>query len=243
MTRSRGMGGLVAGVLLGCAAAPSSATVLTFDLFTDPGKTTYVANGTTIPGGYGDNVIDFDPAGPVGGTYVRYGSGGGFTPDVTLDYHWITKANHAEHFAPEFQTWHPQYGDLDHVVYRYNGSMATWAGIMIFTPAAGYQVTLETFDIAGYVADRGGYDYAVIQDVGLPGESTLWTNASTAPGTGHLTLSPSVTVQGGHTLSLYFNADGNLGIDNVRFTQSLIPEPASAALLLAGAGLLLRRTR
>lgn len=222
----------------------ANATVLTFDHFTDAAKTTYAANGTTILATYGDNVSDFDPAAPSGAFYFRYGSGGGTTPNITLGYRWITKADHTNSGTPEFQMWDPGYGDLSHVVYRFNGAPATWAGIMLFTPAAGYQVTLESFDIAGFGSSQTEYDYAVFKDFGTEGESTLWSDTSTAPGAGHLTLSPSITVQAGHTLALYFNADGNLGIDNVRFSESLIPEPASLALLIAATGVFtLRRER
>jgi len=229
---------------LGLAASTAAhATVLTFDQYTDAAKTTYRANGATLLAQYGDNVTDFDPAGvQPGGVYYRYGSGGGFTPDVTLEYRWVEKANHSNVGVPEFQMWDSQYGDLAHIVYRYNGVMTQWAGIMIFTPAAGYQVTLESFDIAGYVAARSGYDYAVYRDFG-PGETLLWSDSSTAPGTGHLTLSPNITVQAGHTLALYFNADGNLGIDNVRFSQSPLPEPASVALFAVGLGVAFTRQR
>lgn len=225
-------------------ANPARATVLTFDQFTDSAKTTYRANGLFTTDEYGDNVSDFDPAGvQPGGVYFRYGSAGGYTPNVSVDYRWIEKANHANSGIPEFLMWDTSYGDLSHVVYRGNGAMTTWAGIMLFTPAAGYQVTLESFDIAGYLADLSGYDYAVFRDFGTGSETSLWTDSSTAPGTGHLTLSPNITVQAGHTLALYINGDGSLGIDNVQFSESLIPEPASLALLIAGGVLAVSRRR
>jgi hypothetical protein len=239
---------LAAGLLLGCTAA-ADATVLTFDVFTDPAKTTFAQNNV-INQGYGDNVTDFDPAGPVNGKYVRYGSGGGATPNVAVSYrYWYipdpTDPNPGVNGETNGYLWNEDYGDLTNVIYD---NFANWLTEVRFTAAPGYQVTLESFDIAAWPStvnntSLAGMTVKAVTDANSPGSVTLWSagpdgavlvRGDVAGVDVHDHYTPNVTVQSGTTLSLLYGDHGNLGIDNIRFSQSLIPEPASLALL-AGA--------
>jgi hypothetical protein len=92
-----------------------------------------------------------------------------------------------------------------------------------------------------------------VTDANSPSSTTLWSagpdgavtvNGRIAGVPTHDHYTPNVTVPSGTTLSLlYAYKNGNVGVDNLRFSESPIPEPASLALTFAGASLLLFRRR
>jgi hypothetical protein len=211
------------------------ATQLTFDIYSDSAKTTLIPQGSYIPLAYGDNVTDFDPAGPIGGQYFRYGTNGGYTPDISLEYGWIEVANPTTShglFGP--QLWYSGYPGLTNVAYPVFG--ASYYNYIAFTPTAGV-AKLVSFDVARYLGgSEGGFTLKVVQNAFTPTPQTLWAAAPDGGVTiGALTTySPNVNVDPGSTLYLIFGSNGNLGLDNITFTG--VPEPS--AMLLAGLGAL-----
>jgi hypothetical protein len=243
------------GTLMAAAAAgligltsSAQATVLTFEFFTDAAKTTTPANALKMIQSYGDNVTDFDPAAAATeGHYVRYGSGGGATPNVAVEYRYHNVNVPTDNALTGVVIYDTGFGDLQNVIY--NAQPQPWALEIRLIPQAGYKVTLESFDLAGYLTDRVVPTMAATQDLTTVSAVDLWgpLNNFTIPGGAtHNHYTPGVTVESGHWLSLYFGPDvgGVRGIDNVRFSQSPLPEPASLAFLtLGGAAMLRRRAR
>ena len=230
----------VSALLLG---AEARATQLTFDLYTDAAKTTPVANNTVVPATYGDNVSDFDPSAPVGGQYYRYGTNGGLTPHVTIDYRFWN--NPGDNGGANGRIWNTGYGNLTNVVYP---TVTASYVEMRLVPDFGYRVTLTNFDIASFTAATTGQTLKILRDAGLPSASVLWSagpdgTVTVNGGAGvHNSYAPNVLVEGGHTLSLIYGQSGNIGVDNVVFIES-IPEPTAMAFLALGSIILRWRLR
>ena len=131
------------------------------------------------------------------------------------------------------QLWDTGFGNLNNVAYVDSGAGSSrppfGVGIVTLTADPGFLVRLDSVDLAGFGGTR---DFDSITVTG--GDMPFSQNSVPAPGAGHNTVNfGGVT---GQQLVLTFNdADsGELaGIDNLTFTQ-IIPEPASAGLLLAG---------
>jgi hypothetical protein len=107
-----------------------------------------------------------------------------------------------------------------------------------FIPSANHAVTLNSFDLAGFGANQTVPTIEAVQDINTMSETTLWgpfTN-TVVLGSTHTTFTPNVTVTEGHTLSLIFGTDGAkvIGLDNVNFSQTVIPEPAGVAVMSLG---------
>src|SRR5687767_6870108 len=123
---------VVAGVATAfCAQA--QATVLTFaDL--------NLINYGDIPNTYGDNVT-----GPGAFPNGTYGMGNGWTPNITTDYRsttpgGVTTTTHLDY-------WSTGYGDLIDVAFvPTNGDYAH----LILTPSAGWDVRVNSFDLAAW---------------------------------------------------------------------------------------------
>src|SRR5690242_3798320 len=98
-------------------ALEARATQLTFDIYTNAAKaeTDRAANNIVVPPAYGDNVSDFDPSTPVSGQYFRYGTNGGFTPHITLEYRFWN--NPGDNGGANGRIWTTGYGNLTNVLY------------------------------------------------------------------------------------------------------------------------------
>jgi len=225
-------------------ATEARATQLTFDVYTNSAKgvTHHAPNSTVVPPSYGDNVSDFDPGALFEGQYYyRYGSDGGFTPHVTVEYRFWN--NPGDNGGPNGRIWDTGYGDLQYVAYpSVNQSFVE----MRFAADFGYRVTLSNFNIAAFGASLGGQTVKVVRDAGLPSATTLWSagpdgGVTVTGGGSHDTYMPNILVADGHTVSLIYGQSGNIGVDNVVIVES-IPEPTAGVLLGAGA-LLLGRLR
>lgn len=166
----------------------------------------------------------------------------GDTAIVDLSYQRVNNPGDAVGFD-SLAYWDTGYGDLVDVAWgAINDNNG--ASQIIFTPAAGYTVTLISLDIAGWPnTDRptqsilydGNYNFVAS------------TGAFTAPGTGHQTLNCNGAFCTQSGLVLEWGPNGyNVGVDNVVFSINAVPEPASWALMIAGFGLVgagMRRRR
>lgn len=244
------------------SALSAQATSLTFDVYTDSSKTTF-ANANPISQSYGDNVTNFSPTGAFGSYYFNYGSAGGFTPHVTVEYRFLSIAlpqdpSPGQNGPPNGYLWNYDYGDLTNVLYGIYGGTANgtnvpgWYMEIRLTADPAYRVTLSNFDISSWPhVDRGGQDLKIIRDANSATAATLWSagpdgtvvvHGSTPA---HDSYTPMVTVADGHTLSLIYGngaAGPDIGVDNLIFFES-VPEPSLLAMTGAGLGLLLTLVR
>lgn len=128
--------------------------------------------------------------------------------------------------------WDTTYSDLINVAWGSNGDAAGTAEIFI-KPDAGNTVTLKSLDLGSY-----NYTSRDTQLTILDGEGNILASsgAITILGSVHshfdidLASASGIRIQWGP--SAY-----NVGIDNVVFEVSAVPEPQEYALLLAGLGL------
>ena len=207
-------------------AAPARAdTVL--DFFNAPNTYPGLEAFVEDQAGYGDNV-----SGPTTGAY-SYG-GAADTPNVTVDFDGL-------------QLWDTGYDGLTNVAYVDSGAGNSrppfGTASVTFTADPGFLVRLESVDLAGF---QGNFDFDSITVTG--GDAPFSQNNVPAPGDAANTLSfGGIT---GQQLVLTFNdADSaeSAGIDNLRFGQVAVPEPAGltllAAAVAAGAACIRRRRR
>jgi len=218
-----------AAAVLAMAPAAASATVLTFDVSGG------VSNHGNMPQGYGDNVAASPQAGH------SYGVGAeGFTPNVVVDYGAL---------GEDPALWTTGYGDLSNILFNDLDSDTTFTTRL--TADAGYLVNLLGFDMASFLSGGQTIQGFTIRDVGA--NTVLFSQGSTLI-TGGTHNAFSFTGVSANTLELVINLTGlggvsdDIGIDNVRFSQSQaptggVPEPSVWALLIGGffgAGAMLR---
>ena len=141
---------------------------------------------------------------------------------------------------PYLKYWESNYSDLDSIAWGGNGS-GQYAEIA-FAPATGQIVTLLNLSFGDY-QDRTSGSSAYILDAST--QAVLWDSGSFNPGTTALSFSPSVSSANG--LILRWGPDSyDVGIDNIQFSVTAVPEPDSLALVGSGllvAGLAARRLR
>ncbi|RIL05365.1 MAG: hypothetical protein DCC71_10550 [Proteobacteria bacterium] len=216
-------------------AAPAQATILLFDQARDATSGTLVVpttSGATLPSDYGDGVTSAATAVP-GGVFT-YGNGGeGFTPDVTVD---ISSAA-ATPTDPAVRLWQTGYGDLVNLVFADGPGTAGSPELTIRLSAApGFLVDLYGFDLAAFFADQtiaevevlaGAATLFAASDV-LVESSTHTSFAFAAPLT-----APELVVRLDFS-NLPPGIQDDVGIDSIRFGQSIVPEPGTATLVLCG---------
>ncbi len=215
--------------LFALAACASQATVLTFSgLHSDGGFP--LPNYGIINDAYGDNVTTTNDG---IGDYLM---GTGWTPNVTTSYATV-QADHTP-VSNALLHWDIGYGDLVDVAFM---TTTGHYGRLILTADAGFTVTLDSFDVAGYAYADLPMDALRVLD---GSNNILWdSNATVAHGAGptHDSYSPNVT---GQTLVLEYGTNWNIGLDNVSFHQGdAVPEPATLTILGLGALALKRRRR
>jgi len=198
----------------------AKATVLTFDI-TGSG----FGNDSPLPASYGNRASSSSQAGPSGLTFGYGNFGEGFTPNVAVSY-----GQPAAYYGSG-------YGALVNVAYAPGGMFS-----ITFTADAGFNVSLYSFDLAGL-----DQTYSINSVSVLSGATTLFTQSNvivngSSNGTGvtSFAFNPILTRT---TLTVQFDASNlgangaNIGIDNIRVGQSVIPEPSVTALAIAGAAL------
>lgn len=208
------------------AALSANATVLTFDI-------DGMSSGNVMPQGYGDNVDAADM-----GSF-HYDVGNGLTEDITVAYEGISTSGGIQ----DLNWWNTGYSDLTKVCeYEPDGD----PGFRIVLTSTAGNVLLDQFDVGNFagtiiipsVKIKDGFGNVLYQ------LDNWQLSGSTFP---HQTF----TFQGplsAQQISIEFDLTGlggasdNVGIDNIRFRQDAVPEPATLALLAGiGAAVLRRR--
>jgi len=233
------------GIVLAAAwiTSPLSAAVLTFDI-------AHNVQNEAIFTDYGNRISSFNT-----GNY-SYGTAGGLTPHISISYNSNVTAPTQCSFAdstPCVYWWDNGLGDLTNVIAQGATSGPSMGVIQItLTADPGYLVTLNSFDLTGWPFE--GYPTETISSVtvGYGGSYAFSQNNVVVPfaNNGHITIAPNVT---GHTLMLTINANNlpyyfadNIALDNLEFSQSSNPEPATLSLCglaLVSIGFLRRRRR
>lgn len=163
--------------------------------------------------GYGDNVSVFNSS---------YGAAGGATPNVVLDFLHLTAATPHTVFSSG-------YGSLQHAL---GHGMYGVRSEVRFTADPGFDIVLTGFDLAGWRSST--YPNSRIWVTNSANEVLFDTGVFTWAGgaTTHYLPAP---VRATGSLTLHINDLGDLGLDNVVFSQvSTVPEPAGWVLALGG---------
>ena len=215
------------GVAVVVSSSTASATILTFD------QNVPVTNFENVDQGYGDNV-----AGPGTPGGLEYGEAGeGYTPNVTVDY---------GPAGADPALWTTGYGDLTNILFKDADNFPTLA--VTLTAEPGYLVSLYSWDMAAFgsvFSSDPSIDSVTVYD--SEGAVLFSTIGQTISETTHTAFDFSAAPFVDDQLVLEFDSS-NLGglsddiaIDNIRFGQQSVPEPASVAIALLGvAGLLAR---
>lgn len=216
--------------LLGVALATGSshATILTFDV-ADPANyreiTTY---GTRV-----GSTSDAD------GSYLM---GNGFTPNVVASYRTIDTMDQSA-YVDFLYLWTTDYGDLENVAFAAaNGYLAE----ITLTPDAGFGITLNSFDLAGWPWTSFDDQPLTIYDANYKVLLDYSPIDVAGAGGAHTHVAPVLSHNG--TIHIRFSDNWSVGIDNINFDQyraSAVPEPATfaSAALAAVAGLAALRRR
>jgi PEP-CTERM motif len=138
--------------------------------------------------------------------------------------------------------WASNYNNLYGVAFAPGSDSNSLARIEIKAVKTGDRVTLNSFDLGAY----SNSTLNTTVNVYAIGSSTPLYSFSGAVGNGAVsatTFSPNITVAGGLWIEFKDSAF-NVGIDNINYSVSAVPEPAAALLMMAGvAGLLAQRRR
>lgn len=208
-----GMTALIGGSVLGSSLV--SATVLTFDGVS-------AGQFEELSQAYGDNVSSTENS---AGSYLE---GNGFTPNVTVSYRTVDEEGNV--VADSVFVESTGFGNLINATFPgQNNSF----GEITLTPIAGYQVTLNSFDIAA----RTQVVLDALQVVGAD-DSVLWdSGADTVSVGGSDQYTPAITSD--EALTLRWGSNWNIAIDNINFDQQPVSAvPVPAAVWFLGSGLL-----
>lgn len=161
---------------------------------------------------YGDRVGSFGPG---------YGAEGGATPQVLLDF--------ATDSGTAFSVYAAGYASLASALGHANFNEP---GRVTLTPDAGFDVVLQGFDLAGW--SGGSYTNSRVRVVDSAGHTHLDTGLFTfMPGT--VLHFPGQAIRSSLALNILVNDFGDLGLDNLQFSQvSSVPEASAWALLAGG---------
>jgi hypothetical protein len=189
-------------------------------------------DGALVDQNYGDRVTS-----TVQGGY-NYGADAGFTPNVVVDYLAVG----------DIKTWSSgggTYGDLPDVIF----SNARGVVNVQLTADPGYEVVLDSFDLAGWPQQDKTINSVEVLDstnTALFAQNHVLVHGA-GPSHTAFTFGPPLESS---VLTVSFDAtnlgadSANVGLDNLVFGQQpIVPEPSSMALLVGGALPLLRRLR
>jgi hypothetical protein len=189
-------------------AVSAHATVLTFDGFGD---------NEIVLQSYGDRVTDFGAV---------YGSAGGPTPNIVVDYVPVTN-------NIPLTNWTSGYASLTNALSSIEFDTQGFVQLM---PDPGYDVILNNFQVGAWA------------DEAFPGSRVFVTQGTGATvfDTGTFTFPPFVVetypgapLRSSSGFRIHVHDFGDLGIDNIAFSQvPTIPEPEQYLLWLSGLGLI-----
>ena len=173
-----------------------------------------------------------------GGSFT-YGDGGeGLTPDVAVE---IFSADATPGDA-RVKLWQTGYGDLVNLVFGEGPGIGGSAQLSVRLVASpGFLVDLYGFELAGWPEA----DYTIAGVEVLAGVTSLFSVTDllvegNASGPRRTTLAFDPVLSAPELLvrldlsNLAEGARDNIGIDSIRFGQTVVPEPGTAALLLCG---------
>lgn len=194
---------------LAAVGGSAQATVLTFDGVTNLG----FEFGTA----YGDRVTSAGPG---------LGAAGGATPNIVLDF--VPTGS-----GSPFTVYGGGYSGL---VSALGHTSFNVPGYVEFTPDAGWDVVLTSFDLGAW--SSSSYPNSRIQVVDTGGTVHFDSGVFTFPAITVLSYLPT-PIRSSLPLRLVVEDFGDLGLDNVQFSQiPTIPEPGTWAMWLAGAAVL-----
>lgn len=129
--------------------------------------------------------------------------------------------------------WFGDYNELQNVLFADGGDANSRARIVLGA-ADGYVVNLNSFLLGAWpsnvlstnlIVSNGVDTYTFAGSVGANNLATLFS------GFGNAGIGNTVTIE-------WYNSAYNVGIDNIQFSVTAVPEPQSVALMLAGLGVL-----
>lgn len=130
--------------------------------------------------------------------------------------------------------WDQSYNDLQGVVWA-SGGDASSHGRIVINRGWAWNVTLNSLDLGAYPQTTLGTHFSVKT---LAGDVLYSYEGNVGAGaTQHTHLSPNVSSAGGLIIE-WKNSAYNVGVDNVNFSVTPVPEPESYAMFLAGMGIL-----
>jgi hypothetical protein len=165
-----------------------------------------------IPGSYGDNLPD--------------------TSNIQIEYRTLDAISGVT-LADNLSFWSTGYGDLENVAFPTSNG---YLGEIALIAQAGYSVTLNSFDLAGWpLSDQLAQTVRI-----LDGNFNILANYSPVNvegDSGRTSFSPNLTQSG--TIRIQFGPSWNTGIDNIGFSQGTAAAVPTPALLpgLIGLGL------
>lgn len=189
------------------------------------------AQATTLT--FAGNVCD-----TVGNTCVNYDSILQSYGDVAgqLDVQYDSDINNPG--VSPFRYWVDQYSGLFDVAFGEVGATVE----IYLQPLSGYQVTLLGFDIGSYPNSDG---LSQVTLLGGDGSAIFSTGPTTIFGNAPTHFAPGLTRTDGFRIQ--FGPDAfDVGIDNINFEVTPVPEPSTWAMMILGfgaAGSMIRRRR
>lgn len=196
----------VLGVFALALAGSSHATLLNFDTWSQATRLSH-----------GDRVSVFGPG------YVDIG---GATPNVVMDF--VDMRPSAGTPSSSFHSLYASgYGNLQNALGHTSYDVPSQVR---FTADPGWVVTLQSFNLGAW--STGAYPNSRVWVTNDTGQVLFDTGILSFSNNQTLFYQPMASSTG--TLTLHINDLGDMGLDNVLFVQSPVPEPTSALLMAGG---------
>jgi hypothetical protein len=138
--------------------------------------------------------------------------------------------------------WDTTYNNLYGVAWSTGSDADSRARIEIKAVQPGQSVTISSFDLGAYPSATRNTN---INIYAIGGSTPLFSLTNTSVGNSTVsatTFTPNITVPGGLWIE-WADSAYNVGIDNIQYSVSAVPEPAAALLMLAGVAVLLAARR